>query len=365
LGGRFIVSKLKAVVPPLLLGVISIAAVIFIFSGISIFPAGFSPFPRLSWGQPARPVVVATVNGRDIPYDLWQETTRLDRVMDGLVGKPAPSAEETLDRLINEILVLQAANLEGAGVAKDDVEKRIADLEAAWKVSDGQVITALQEAGLGREALVRRTGRLILVQQGLATITAERGDADAWLAQARREARIGLYTPLAAKEVEAKASPPTPAPTPPSELETAPQPGALAPDFTLPNLRGETVSLSSLRGQPVVINFWATWCPPCRDELPTLRSAYAQHREQGLEILAVDVREGRETVAALAADLDLDFPILLDDSGAVADIYQVRGTPTSLFVGPDGVVTARHLGPLDQETLASYLAPLVEGQANR
>jgi peroxiredoxin len=391
------VSKLKAVLPPLLLGVTLIAAVIFIFSGVSIFPAGSSPPPQPAGPTTALPssitpspapspsapgtaddTVVATVNDRRIYYKTWQEATSLDRVMDGLAGHSAPSAEETLERLINEILVLQAANLEGATVAEADIEKRIAALETAWKVSDEQVATALQEAGLERQALVRRTGRLLLVEQGLATIAAERGDANAWLVQARREAQIGLYMPLASSpappSTTLRAGPSItpgaggetePPPTEPAALATAPQPGALAPDFKLSNLQGQAVSLRSLRGRPVLINFWATWCPPCRSELPALRSAYAQYHEQGLEILAVDVKEDSKTVAAFATELELTFPILLDDKGIVAAIYQVRGTPTSLFVGPDGVVAARHLGPLDQKTLADYLAPLVTGQDKR
>jgi hypothetical protein len=223
------VSRLKVVVPPLLLGVIFIAAVIFIFSGTSIFPA------RLPLPQPARPTitppssateaegtgraetplptrpaqpprpraeqgapdegVVATVNGRIISHELWREVTLLDRAVNELVGQPVPSVEETLDQLINEILILQAANLEGATVAEADIEKRIAALETAWKVGDEQVVAALQEVGLEREALVRRTGRLLLVEQGLATIAAEPGDLDAWLAQARSDAQIEMDKP--------------------------------------------------------------------------------------------------------------------------------------------------------------------------
>jgi cytochrome c biogenesis protein CcmG/thiol:disulfide interchange protein DsbE len=295
----------------------------------------------------------------------------LDRVMSQLARQPLSSAEETLDRLINEVLVLEAAGLQNAEADPAAIEKRIAALEAAWGIGDEQVVAALKEAGLSRETLVRRAGRLLLVEQGLTIIAAQRGDADAWLNQARRQAHVTLHMPLAATppvpEAQRRvvaARPEVPGtsfastPTVAATLATGPEPGALAPEFVLPDLQGRPVSLSSLRGRPVLISFWATWCPICRSQMPTLQAAYERYRESGLAILGVAVREDQKTVAGFAQGSGLAFPLLPDSEGAVAAIYRVRGIPTSLFVGPDGLVAARHVGPLTPEALEGYLATL-------
>lgn len=372
-------GKLRSLGLPLLLGFAFIVAVILIFSGVSLLPS--RPQPEASATPPPSPTagtvepaasptrqtpvgqLAASVNGRDISAELWRETNLLDRAMNELTGQPAPSEEETLDGLINEVLILQAAGLEGAQVSDEDAEKQIVALENKWKIGDEQVAAALRKVGLERPALVKRTGRLLLVSQGMSVIAAKRGDAQLWLTLAWREAQISLYNPPELPPVSEVSGPVTVTPTAQITLPVAPQEGALAPDFTLSDLQGNQVSLGSLRGKPVMINFWTTWCPSCRAELPALVSAYSLYHEKGLEILAVDVKEDRQTVASFAGDSGLTFPILLDEGGTLAEMYQVRGTPTTLFVGPDGVVTARHLGTLSLETLEGYLAPLLKQSA--
>jgi cytochrome c biogenesis protein CcmG/thiol:disulfide interchange protein DsbE len=159
----------------------------------------------------------------------------------------------------------------------------------------------------------------------------------------------------------------TPLPPPQSTLQptpsvfslpTGPRVGELAPDFSLPTIDDTTVRLADLRGRPVLLNFWATWCAPCRVELPLLQAAY-QPDADGLIVLGIGVRESPEAVIAFATNLDLGFPLLLDQEGRVSDVYQVRGLPTSLFVDRDGLIAVRHIGPLDQAALDNYLAPLL------
>jgi peroxiredoxin len=327
--------------------------------------AASTPSPEAALPVEAEPVV-ASVDGVPITRTAWQEATRLDEVMSRLASQPIPSAEETLDRLINEILLVRESNSAAAAVAPAEVEARIANLESSWRLTDAQVTSALEAAGLDRPALYRRVARLILVERNIKLLSAQHPDLDAWLAEARQQAKIGLYRPLDAASA-ASAALPAPAdtptlPAPAANLPVAPQPQAVAPDFTLTALGGQPVRLNDLRGRPVLVNFWATWCPACRSELPALQAAYQRYGER-VAFLGLDVKEPEETVAGFAQQSGLTFPILLDGDGAVSDrLYQVRGIPTSLFIAPDGVVSARHVGPLAEADIDRYLASLLEGK---
>lgn len=143
----------------------------------------------------------------------------------------------------------------------------------------------------------------------------------------------------------------------PSAAPPAPRTGFRAPDFTLATLGGETVTLSDLQGQAVLINFWATWCPPCRAELPAIQAAYERYADQGLVVLAVDMAESPQTVAAFAQRFGLSFPIPLDRDGQVANQYRVRAIPTSFFVDREGVVRSVFTGPMN--------GPLIEDRLTR
>jgi peroxiredoxin len=145
----------------------------------------------------------------------------------------------------------------------------------------------------------------------------------------------------------------------PKTLAPAPQAGFPAPDFTLTTLDGETVTLSALRGRPVLINFWATWCPPCRAELPAIQSAYDRYADQGLVVLAVDMAEPPQTVAAFAEEFGLRFPIPLDRDGQVAAQYRVRAIPTSFFVDREGVIRSVFIGPMNGPLIDNRLAQIL------
>jgi peroxiredoxin len=149
-------------------------------------------------------------------------------------------------------------------------------------------------------------------------------------------------------------------------MAISPYPQNAAPDFTLAQLDRNAASevqeltLSSFRGKPTLINFWASWCPPCRRELPALQAAYAKYKDE-IGFIAVNVKEDPATVSAFAEELGLNFPIALDPDGQISNVaYEVRGLPTTVFVDANGVVSARHLGPLDEAMIETYLAPLLE-----
>ncbi|MCB9136642.1 MAG: redoxin domain-containing protein [Anaerolineales bacterium] len=137
----------------------------------------------------------------------------------------------------------------------------------------------------------------------------------------------------------------------------APDKGKPAPDFTLENLDGEQVSLADLRGKVVLLNFWATWCGPCRIEMPTLQSRHEKYPEQ-LALIAIDFDEPKENVAAFVKELGLTFPVLLDPGANIQDAYRVRGYPTSVFLDQEGVVQFVHIGIMSEEQLDDYLKEL-------
>jgi cytochrome c biogenesis protein CcmG, thiol:disulfide interchange protein DsbE len=132
--------------------------------------------------------------------------------------------------------------------------------------------------------------------------------------------------------------------------------GAPAPDFTLTTLTGQSVKLSGLKGQVVLINFWATWCGPCRQEMPAIQHAYDARKSRGLIVLAVNLNEPPKDVQAYVDSLHLSFPVLLDSSEAVSNLYRVRGYPTSFFVDRQGVVAVEQVGEMTDAQLAANLA---------
>ncbi len=144
-------------------------------------------------------------------------------------------------------------------------------------------------------------------------------------------------------------------------LEPAPIAGHPAPDFTLQNLAGETVQLSDFKGQPVIINFWATWCGPCRIEMPHLEAAYNEHLDDGLVILAVNLtaRDNVEDIPAFRDEFGLTFPIILDETGDVATTYKLIGQPASVFVDKNGVTHEVWSGPINEAFINERVAQLL------
>jgi thiol-disulfide isomerase/thioredoxin len=128
-------------------------------------------------------------------------------------------------------------------------------------------------------------------------------------------------------------------------------------DFSLVDLDGNKRSLESFAGQVVFLNFWATWCPPCRAEMPSMEGLYRELKEEGLAIVAVNSQERREEVADFVMAAGYSFPVLLDESGRVGAVYAVRAIPTTYLVGRDGYILGRLTGSRDWHT-AEALAVL-------
>ena len=137
--------------------------------------------------------------------------------------------------------------------------------------------------------------------------------------------------------------------------------GAVAPDFSLKTLAGDTVTLSHLRGHPVFLNFWATWCKPCRGEMSDIIAAYDAHHTAGLEVVAINLtdQERMKDVRTFVDDLRLPFPVLLDEKGKVRKTYRLRGVPTSVFIDTLGVVRLVNIGPITRENIQRGLAEIL------
>jgi len=118
------------------------------------------------------------------------------------------------------------------------------------------------------------------------------------------------------------------------------EPPVASADFTLPDMDGESHSLSDFRGQVVMLNFWATWCPPCRREMPSMQRLYAKYRDRGLAVVAVNQWEDEDLVFEFTGRLSLEptFPILFDRESRVAETYGVKGLPTTYLLDREGNV---------------------------
>jgi len=136
-----------------------------------------------------------------------------------------------------------------------------------------------------------------------------------------------------------------------------PEVGASAPAISLDLLGGGKTTLASLLGRPVLINFWATWCAPCRQEMPELAATWQAQRASGLEVLAVNLtdQERPKDVEAFVTELALPFPVLLDKRGRIRERYSLTTLPTTYFVDTLGVVRGMHPGPLTKGALEKGL----------
>lgn len=135
--------------------------------------------------------------------------------------------------------------------------------------------------------------------------------------------------------------------------------GQIAPDFTLTTLDGDTFTLSEMKGTPVVLNFWATWCGPCQRELPALQTSAERYRDEVL-IVGVDQAEAPAAVQPYVDELGLTFPIPMDADNSVSAQYNVRGLPTTYFIDAEGTIQRIWSGEMNSITLAESIIELIE-----
>lgn len=236
-----------------------------------------APIPMATSAPDENPVI-ASVNDHLIRHSSWLKAALLDQVLSGLAGQPAPTSDETLQRLINEQLVLEAFPPDPAPTTAQ-VEAQITALKNAWRVNDDAVVTALENAGLIRADLERAIGRLLAVQAGLEVLQSQGYETETWLEEQRAGAEIVIdqayegtvlpYTPIAQARPQSQSplvtpsTSPIPTPVPPAAPSPLPSPSPAlalfetAPDFTLERAGGGEFTLTEQLAQgPVVLVFF-------------------------------------------------------------------------------------------------------------
>jgi cytochrome c biogenesis protein CcmG/thiol:disulfide interchange protein DsbE len=133
------------------------------------------------------------------------------------------------------------------------------------------------------------------------------------------------------------------------------------PGIELATLDGGTFRLADQAGKPVVVNFWATWCLPCREEAPAFEQVYKNNLDKGLVVVGVDVAEPPDVVGKFVSDMGLTYPIALDTDGETTELYRIQGMPTTLFIGRDGKIKDTIIGgPLTRAAIESKVAELLK-----
>ncbi|HXI19994.1 MAG TPA: TlpA disulfide reductase family protein, partial [Gemmatimonadales bacterium] len=146
-----------------------------------------------------------------------------------------------------------------------------------------------------------------------------------------------------------------------------PRVGEQAPDIVLKTREGTRARLADLRGQAVVVNFWASWCAPCRSEIPDLMAVYEEHAARGLAVLAVNLtdQERRDDIVRFVEATGMPFPVLLDERGTVRERYGLTAVPTTVFIDRSGVVRGIHPGPISRQALEDGLETILGPDPDR
>jgi thiol-disulfide isomerase/thioredoxin len=132
--------------------------------------------------------------------------------------------------------------------------------------------------------------------------------------------------------------------------------GDLAHDFTLADVEGNQVTLSDFRGKTVFVNFWATWCPPCRSEMPAIEALYQEYKDRDVVVIGVDLYESRDKVRKFVQGGGYSWLFVIDDTGEVARNYRIRAVPTSFFLDSEGIIREVTIGAMNKKTMENKLA---------
>ncbi|RHW36053.1 thiol-disulfide oxidoreductase ResA [Neobacillus notoginsengisoli] len=132
-----------------------------------------------------------------------------------------------------------------------------------------------------------------------------------------------------------------------------------APNFNLKTLDGNVLELKKLRGKAVLINFWATWCEPCKKEMPDIQEAYNQYKDQNFEIIGVGFQESEISINNFIQNYHLSFPVVIDKSGEVINAYSVRFVPTSVFIDSEGTIKRTYEGQMSRDQLDQWIKEIL------
>jgi peroxiredoxin len=289
---------------------------------------------------------VARVNGeyiynRDVTreIDLARATFELAKS-----DEQPQSPGQVLETLIDRKLQTQDAKRNGVTVSQQELDTAVKGVLERVGVSDEVMKATLEKYNLTLDDLRLTISDAYLINKYIGTFVAgASSEQDALSRKNEWQTNLALNS-----RIEYLKSPGTgPAPTVNSE----------APDFTLRDLDGEEVKLSELRGKPVMVNFWATWCAPCRSEIPEIVKMYREtHANANYEILGVATGNSAiETVKAFSQEFDMRFPLLPDSDNQITNLFHVLPIPTTFFIDKDGIIRETQIGPVDRAMMEKWL----------
>jgi len=295
--------------------------------------------------------VVAIVNGQPITQqELATEQTLFVTMSTLTQGRPptqTPTAFDMLNQIIANRLKYQEATKAGIIVPPEQIEAQISAIEAQAGFTEAQLQSALAQAGLDRSVLEEWLRRQIAISAYINNILLVNVPSDAQDATVRNWSNT-LQTQA---DVEIRLGT--------TGARRAAKVGEPAPDFTLPTPDGETVTLSDLRGRPVLLNFWATWCPPCKIEMPDIEDLYQKYKDQGFTVIAIDQQESPEAVQQYFEELGLSFQPVIDSTGEIFSLYHVVAIPTSYFIDAEGIVRVQHRGIMTRDQMEGYASQVI------
>ena len=305
----------------------------------------------LDLGQPAASEdVLARVNGVSLTRSELNQRMALAEIASWLAnGGALPEMDEDqfVDKWIDSELMGQAAAKANVSATREEAEADIARQLSDAKLDETDLLRQLNLVNLTRDEFVSYDQRAVAIQKFVNTqVLAGASEIEksstllTWLVHQRAAAKIEKPTPTTPKSIGVYA-------------------GAIAPDFSVTASDGSAQSLAALKGKVVLVNFWATWCVPCRQEMPAIQAAYDAHKDEGFTVVGIDEREGSDDVTSYARELNLHFPLFLDGDGKVGRQYRVFGLPTSVFVGRDGVIREVVIGGLDLNSLDANLKTML------
>lgn len=307
------------------------------------------------------PETVATVNGEKISGQDYANEVRLNLAIYPLAAQPnSPPLDDigvrqiqqrVLEEMINKAIVLQKARDSGVSATDQDADAEISRILKNLATGDQQLDQALTSQDIGRDIIRKFYRERVIVQRYISTVLAQGKSQedtktiyDNWLTTERTKAQVEVFTFNRGASTDVG--------LPPGVVARVNSP---APTFTLTTPTGGKVSLKDYAGKPIMLNFWATWCPPCQAEMPFIQFAAQQYQDTGLSVIGIDVQEDPILVSQYMSRLNLSFPSLIDVTGQVSNAYQVRALPTSFFINKDGVIVDVHRGQLDATQLQNYL----------
>ena len=304
----------------------SLALMLAVILLTSCASAGPSSTPT-STPPAAPPGIVAYIGASPVTEAQWEQARAYAEATLRLLGEPGAVLDEeaVLESFVEDLFITREADEAGFQLADaivNDEENRILSVAGRAQKELDEILT---EVGLTRTGWRTELQRAVLAANYLEDVILadtppgqRPQQRSEWLTERKKALGVQLipdFEPLEGLGI-----------------------GDLAPDITLQTLAGETLKLSDLRGQAVILNFWATWCHPCRKEMPLLIKAYEQHQVDGLNILAVNVGESTAAVQGFADEFDIEFLVGLDADQSVTKSYRIFGMPTTFFINRQGVI---------------------------